>query len=408
MQMTNYHNKYHQTEYLICYPQVIDVINYRAQHDGTIILPKKWVKTEHGKQLKAQRMTHLDYLVCKLIQLFGGEFRGGAEGCRMLAEKLGSTSETMRKQLQRLQKIQLNSYERIPLLEKIETHKSKELAERHGYQPQACKYRLSTWFLQEEARHEAQYKVYLSGKSSYSAVKCVQYIPQIAKELQLTIKEYFLIFMHKVRYRDGRGCFNKSDWARATGVCRGTIYKALNKLKSKNLIGDFVLDRKGSHRENAQFWIQLTTLFQEKVATFFSQKKEQKPIERKEITSKPSKIAKETPFQFEDLMNLDKPLPNLAFYSEDSTRLALLEKWSEGLRQYFNYDALIWTHESRLFAGKLQVLHELSLSKLQLLDIEKTLNKVLAETQVQTPPDSIRFMSQFRINLQKTLEKYQE
>ena len=234
MQTTNYQLKYHQTEYLTCFPQVIEVINYRAEYDGTVILPKKWVQTEEGRQRKAQRMTFLDYLVCKAIQLLGGDFRGGVEGCRMLAQKLNSTVESIRKTLQRLQQIQLNSYEPIPLLQKIETHTSKDFAERSGYQPQACKYRLSGWFIQEEARHEAQYKAYVAGQSTYSAVQCVQYIPQVAQELGLSWKEYFLLFMHQVRYRDGRGCYNKSDWARATGVCRGLIYNVLDKFKSQN------------------------------------------------------------------------------------------------------------------------------------------------------------------------------
>ena len=85
-----------------------------------------------------------------------------------------------------------------------------------------------------------------------------------------------------------------------------------------------------------------------------------------------------------------------------------MENWASRLYAFFKHDAISWPHEFKLLHGVYAQLEALPLPKLQLLDVDKTLKQVFAQTQAQTPVDSMRFRSQFRRNLQKLLERYRE
>jgi len=208
------------------------------------------------------KLNFQDYLVCCAILLLGGSFRGGAEGCRMLGAKLGFQPSTIQKTLQKLQKIYLNlGSSGQPLLEKITKHKSKAFAKKYNYTPQPCEYRLADWFIKLYYDYEKAYKNYCSSDARYNPIQKIVYIPKIAKELGLKVSQYFMLFMHKIRYKGLNACWNKSDWARVTGLCRQTIYNNLDELKQNQLIQKYVLDTKGAHRQEERFWRKICRFF---------------------------------------------------------------------------------------------------------------------------------------------------
>ncbi|GEM_PF-2374436 len=456
MQTPYYDIRYPQSEYFSCYLSVIKEIN--TEETGLY-------------QFSGESAFNFqDYLVCCAILLLGGNFRGGAEGCRMLGEKLGFQPSTIQKTLQKLQKIRLNlGKDGFPLLEKITKHKSKAFAEKYNYTPQPCRYRLADWFIKLYYDYEEAYKNYISGDSRYSPVQKIVYIPKVAKELGLKVSQYFMLFIHKIRYKGLNACWNKSDWARATGFCRQTIYNNLNELKQNRLIQKYVLDKKGSHRQEERFWIRLTGAFEEAYQGFFASLKTAKKVEKtwgtpppetysppppslpvsepiipsspasiSSVLSKmklgqkvsPSSQRKEETKEHENLSEREKEissfmeetlkntvdeeipeveieLPNI-FQSRDAERSEVMQKMEKALQNRLNFDDLVWQYEAPKFAKVVGMIEVIPFAKLRIFNPKELVEEVYEQTSKELSMDEFWFVKHFKKNLLAKLESYLE
>lgn len=387
---SSYSLKYEQTEHLYIFPHLMSFI--QTEETGAFIGGDKFGLTE-------MVVTHFVMLVG------GGIFRGGAEGYRMIGEKLNLSTHTVQKTLQKLQKIKLNIGKKPQsLLKKIKTHRSSEFAKKYGYTPEPCTFQVSSWYYDEYEKFEHRYKEYQANKLKYSPVTKIQYIPAVAKELCLSVKQYIILESFSFRYASG-SCYNKSDWARVGHVSRQTIYNLLNKFLGLGLIKDFVLSRTGK-RTTEELMIKCTNVFKNLKSLFFTKQKEKKAVERvekekvepvklKNYHTNPTKIEEDSS---EATVSENPPIQS----EEERLHEQILHKMASKLGQSFEYFV---KYEASKFSKSFEIIAKLPLPKLQIVDFDEVLSDTDKLTKMKVQPHNPRFMSQFAQELHGLLEQ---